>query len=221
MQFKKNKINENAETVGEKLRAAREQRIITLEIASKSLAINYNYLAALETGDDTALPGGVYAKTFLREYSAFLDLNPAEIAEQYRAERGETTNVRDDVFSKKKINRSALAIFPKILKNVLLIAVIIVFLSYLGYYLLNIFSLPNVQIFQPADNLVTQNNSIEVIGRADPKTQVTINSQQILKDEAGNFQEQVDLKKGINTIVISAQNKYSGKRIITKQVLLK
>jgi hypothetical protein len=81
--------------------------------------------------------------------------------------------------------------------------------------------LPEIEIYQPADNLVTENNYVDVTGRADAKTQISINEKQILKDETGNFKERVDLNKGINTIIISAQNKYSRKKIIEKQVLVK
>ncbi|HTX87089.1 MAG TPA: helix-turn-helix domain-containing protein [Candidatus Nanoarchaeia archaeon] len=221
MLFQSNKIKEGEDTVAEKLRAAREEKKITLEAAAKNLAIKIDYLTALEKGDQSALPAGVYAKTFLRQYAAFLGLNARQLLFKYQKEISHGTAEKKDVFAKKKINKSQLLIFPRILKNVLLLVIAVIFLSYLGYYLLKTFSSPRVEIFQPADNLVTQNNYVDVIGRADSKTQITINNKQILKDEAGNFQERVDLNRGINTIVISAQNKYGPKKIIEKQILAK
>ncbi|MDD5527903.1 MAG: helix-turn-helix domain-containing protein [Patescibacteria group bacterium] len=220
MLFTRNKIKEDEETVAEKLRVAREEKKFTLAAAAKKLSINPEYLAALERGDYTALPGGVYEKTFLRQYSSWLGLNPVWIAEKYQKERG-GNNGNKDVFSKKKIKKSELAIFPGILKNILLIAAIIILFSYLGYYLFSTFSSPKVEIYQPPDNLVTQNNFVDVIGRADAKTQIAINGRKILKDSTGNFQERINLKIGINTIIISAQNKYSRKKIIEKQILVK
>jgi transcriptional regulator with XRE-family HTH domain len=221
MLFKSNKIKGGEETVAEKLRAARVEKKITLEAAAKILAINPAYLTALENGDYASLPKGIYTKTFLREYSSFLGLNPGGLTERYQEEKNKKTNEKNDVFSKKKINKSELVIFPRILKNILLIAVIVIFFSYLGYYLMETFSLPKVEIYQPPDNLVTDNNFVDVVGHADAKTQITINDKQILKDAAGNFTERVDLKKGINTIILSAQNKYSRKEIIEKQILVK
>ena len=179
------------------------------------------YLAALENSDFAALPSGVYVKTFLREYSAFLGLDPARLANKYQKENGPLANEKKDVFSKKKVSKLELLIFPRILKNILLLIVAVVLFSYLGYYLLNTFSLPKVEIYQPPDNLVTQDNFVDVIGRADSKTQITINDKPITKDADGNFQERINLDKGINTIIISAQDKYSRKKIITKQVLVK
>jgi cytoskeletal protein RodZ len=221
MLFKNNKITEGGETLGEKLRAAREEKKATLEAAAKTLSINSEYLAALERGDYASLPSGVYTKTFLREYSSWLGLSPTRIIESYQKEKNKAVSSEKDVFSKKKINKLELVIFPRILKNILLIIIVAVFFSYLGYYLLKTFSLPKVDIYQPPDNLVTENSFVDVVGQADAKTQITINDKQILKDSAGNFQERVNLKKGINTIVISAQNKYSRKKIIEKHVLVK
>jgi Uncharacterized protein conserved in bacteria len=221
MLFKSNKIKNDEVTAAEKLRAARAEKQITIEEAAKKLSINPEYLAALEKGDYKALPGGVYGKTFLRQYSAWLGLNSDQLLEKFQKESGEAGKEERDVFSKKKIKKSELAIFPKILKNILLIIIVAVFFSYLGYYLLKTFSLPSVEIYQPVDNLVTENNYIDVVGRADPKTQITINDLQILKDDKGNFSSQVNLNKGVNTITISAQNKYSRKKIITRHILVK
>jgi transcriptional regulator with XRE-family HTH domain len=221
MVFKNNKIRGEDETVAEKLHAARMGKDIKIEEAAKKISINPEYLTALERGDYSSLPSGVYAKTFLREYAAFLGLDPAQLEEKYRQEKKGSENGHRDVFSKKKINKLEMLIFPKLLKNLLLFLIVTIFFAYLGYYLLNTFSLPNVQIYQPTDNLVTESNFIDIIGRADSKTQITINNQQVLKDEGGNFSKRVNLKKGLNTIVISAQNKYSRKKIIEKQVLVK
>jgi transcriptional regulator with XRE-family HTH domain len=221
MLFKSNRIQEAEETVAEKLRAARQEKNITIEAAAKKLSINPEYLASLENGDYSILPGGVYGKTFLREYSSFLGLNSDRLLEKYQKEKGETRDAGQDVFSKKKINKSELVIFPKILKNILLAAVATVFFLYLGYYLMKTFSPPKVEIYQPPDNLVTENNFVDVVGHADAKTQITINGRQTLKDGAGNFTQRIDLKKGINTIIISAQNKHSRQKNIEKQILVK
>lgn len=221
MLFKRNKINELEETVAEDLQAARKEKNITLDAASKKIGVNPDYLTALENCDYSSLPSGLYANKFLHQYCTFLGLNYERVAKKYQREKGTAALEKNGVFSKKKIRKIELVIFPKILRNILLIIVITAFFSYLGYYLLKTFSLPVVEIYQPPDNLVTTDSFVNVIGRTDTKTQIDINNIQVLKDNSGNFQERVDLKKGINNIVISAQNKYSRKKIIQKQVLVK
>jgi transcriptional regulator with XRE-family HTH domain len=102
MLFKSNKIKDDEETVAEKLCAAREEKNITLAAAAKSLAINPEYLAALENGDYAALPSGIYAKTFLRQYSSFLGLNPDKIINKYKKEGGKIADEKKRCFFQKK-----------------------------------------------------------------------------------------------------------------------
>jgi|WetSurMetagenome_2_1015567.scaffolds.fasta_scaffold00849_2 cytoskeletal protein RodZ len=221
MLFVKNKIREDEESVAEKLRAAREEKKISLPEAARKTSIRSDYLEALENGDYKNIPAGVYEKTFLKKYAAFLGLNAAHLAEKYREEILLRNKKNTDVFAKKKIRGAELMIVPKILKNIIIVFFIAALFSYLGYYLKTSFSQPTVKITEPPDNLVTENNFVDIVGVADPKTQITINDKQVLKKDDGSFRETVELAKGINLIVISAQNKYSRKKIIQKQVLVK
>jgi cytoskeletal protein RodZ len=221
MLFKKNKIKDGEETVAEKLRLAREGKKISLEEAAKKLGINSAYLAALENSDFDGLPSGVYEKIYLKKYASLLGLNPARLEEKLKKEKGAANKSGKDVFAKKKINPRELLVFPKILKNIAIIIIVAALFLYLGFYLKNVFSQPQVIISSPPDNLVTENNFVEVSGQTSSKTQITINDKQILKDGEGNFRESVELKKGLNIVIISAQNKYSRKKIIEKQILVK
>jgi cytoskeletal protein RodZ len=221
MLFTHKKIKGDEETLAEKLRAAREGKKIAIEFVAQKLAINQEYLSALEKGDYSRLPAGVYGKTYLKKYGAFLGLNWPPLEEKYNKERKFLNKENEDVFAKRKISKRELVVFPKILRNILVILFVAALLFYLGYYLKNSFSQPKIIIFSPANNLVTENNSVEIVGQADERTQIAINNKQILKDGAGNFKETVELKKGLNVITISAQNKYSRKKIIEKQILVK
>jgi cytoskeletal protein RodZ len=221
MLFTKNKIREDEDPVAEKLRSARIEKNLSLSIVAQKIEIRAEYLEALENSDYEKIPTGVYEKTFLKKYAAFLGLNALKLAEKYQKERTEKNKKDINVFAKKRIMAAEMLIVPKILKNILIVFFIIALFLYLGYYLKTSFSQPRMDITEPADNTVTEKNFIDIAGRADPKTQVTINDRQILKDAAGNFRETVELKKGINIIIVSAQNKYSPKRIIQKQILVK
>lgn len=63
-------------TVGERLRAAREARGLTLEDVEAATRIRAEYLNALEHDDTAALPNEVVARGFLRNYARFLGLDP-------------------------------------------------------------------------------------------------------------------------------------------------
>jgi cytoskeletal protein RodZ len=67
------------ETLGTKLRHARELRHLTLQQVSETTKVRPHYLQALENDDHSAIPSTAQARGFLRIYADFLELNLAEI----------------------------------------------------------------------------------------------------------------------------------------------
>jgi len=65
--------------LGDTLRRARQARGITIEDAERATRIPRRYLEALEQENFTILPAPVYARGFLRSYSGYLGLDPAEL----------------------------------------------------------------------------------------------------------------------------------------------
>ena len=69
-------------SVGETLRAERLKRHLALDEISQELKISLRFLNAIETGDYTKLPGGVFTKSFVRQYARLLGLDEEELAGQ-------------------------------------------------------------------------------------------------------------------------------------------
>jgi cytoskeletal protein RodZ len=221
MLFTRKKIKEGEESAAFLLRSSREEKKLTLEDISRKTGIKIAYLSAIENDDYQQLPGGIYEKTFLKKYAACLGVKLPDLDKKSIFGGKQPNKEGGDVFSRKKISVREMLVFPKILRNTLIVIFFFALLFYLGFYLKNSFSLPKIQVFQPPDSLTTTDNFVEVVGQTESRTQVTINDKPILQDKNGNFKKIVELKTGINTIVISAQNKYSRKSIIKKQILVK
>jgi cytoskeleton protein RodZ len=81
------------ETVGERLRAAREAQGLTLDAIAAQTRIPTRHLASLETSDWTSLPAPTYSVGFAKNYAAVVGLDRAEIADQLRSEMGGTRAV--------------------------------------------------------------------------------------------------------------------------------
>jgi len=81
------------ETVGERLRAAREAQGLTLEAIAAQTRIPTRHLASLETSDWASLPAPTYSVGFAKNYAAVVGLDRAEIADQLRSEMGGTRAV--------------------------------------------------------------------------------------------------------------------------------
>jgi transcriptional regulator with XRE-family HTH domain len=221
MLFTRKKIEEGEETAAFLLRRTREEKKMTLESVSQKTGIKTAYLSALENGNYHQLPGGIYKKTFLKKYATYLGLKLPNPDKNSSGKKILADKEKNNVFSKKKISIRELLVFPKILRNVLIVIFFSALLFYLGFYLKNSFSLPKMEIFQPPDNFTTTDNFVEISGLAEARTQITINGEPVLKDETGKFQKRIELKTGINDVEISAQNKYSRKLIVKKQILVK
>ena len=73
--------------VGEILRREREKQGLSIADVAGETSIRDVYLEAIEKGDYDALPGDVYAKGFIRNYSKFLQIDGDALLEQYDSER--------------------------------------------------------------------------------------------------------------------------------------
>jgi cytoskeletal protein RodZ len=73
------------DSLGEKLRTAREARGCTFEEVSRDTNIAARYLAALEAEDFSGFPGEPYIFGFLRNYGDYLGLDVQELLSLYRS----------------------------------------------------------------------------------------------------------------------------------------
>jgi cytoskeleton protein RodZ len=72
------------ETIGPKLRQAREGRDLTIEQVAGTTRIRPHYLQALERDDLSAIPSSAQARGFLRIYAAFLGLDPDQLVAELK-----------------------------------------------------------------------------------------------------------------------------------------
>ena len=80
------------QTIGEKLRLARETRGIALRDISEQTRISMRYLEAIEADDYRRLPGGIFNRSFIRAYAKFIGYDENDAIEDYARtmrERGE------------------------------------------------------------------------------------------------------------------------------------
>lgn len=72
-----------AKSFGEMLRRQREQRGIALKAVAEQTKIGSSLLAALERGDCSKWPGGIYSRAWIRAYATAIGLDPDEIGAQF------------------------------------------------------------------------------------------------------------------------------------------
>jgi cytoskeleton protein RodZ len=83
-----NPVEEEAPTVGERLRIAREKQGLRLEDIAAQTRIPQRHLEALERAEWDTLPAPTYTTGFAKSYASAVGLDRTEISDQLRAEMG-------------------------------------------------------------------------------------------------------------------------------------
>ncbi|MBA2305531.1 MAG: helix-turn-helix domain-containing protein [Acidobacteria bacterium] len=68
---------------GEVLRRQREQRGVSLETVAQRTKIGPTFLKALEKGDCSKWPGGIYSRAWIRAYATAIGLDPEDVAGRF------------------------------------------------------------------------------------------------------------------------------------------
>lgn len=206
--------------LGAKLKEARELRQISPEVAAKRLNIRLDYLVAIEDDQFEKLPSGLYSKNYIKEYAKLLGLPMNEI-KKWLNDNLEIVNEANDPFSQKIVRKKEFIVFPKLIKNIILITVFLACLLYLALYFKKIILPPELTIYEPNKNLKISENFIVIKGLTEPEAELSINGEQILNtSKDGSFETSINLKKGINNIIITAKKKYSSEALVLRQILV-
>src|SRR6478609_7924804 len=81
-------VEARAPTVGERLKAAREEKKLNLEDIAAQTRIPQRHLESIETADWDKLPAPTYTVGFAKSYASAVGLDRTEIGEQLREEMG-------------------------------------------------------------------------------------------------------------------------------------
>lgn len=209
----------NHDGLGFKLKEVREQKKLSPEFIAKKLNINLKYLLDIEDNRFDRLPAGLYSKNYVREYAKLLGFPPIEI-KKWLKHNLELVNENNDPFSQKVLSRKQFIAFPRIIRNTLLALLFLACLLYLGSYFKKIVFPPKLEIYQPDKNLKISGNSIEIKGKTEAEAEVQINGETVLNNNNGYFSTNINLKKGVNNILIKAQKKYSSESTVLRQILV-
>ena len=72
-----------SQTLGEKLRQAREERSISISEVSEQTRISPHYIKSIENDDYKTLPGGIFNKGFVKSYARYVGMDETEALQDY------------------------------------------------------------------------------------------------------------------------------------------
>jgi cytoskeleton protein RodZ len=120
-----------SDALGERIRAARESRGLSLSDVGEQIRIRSVYLAAIEEENWSAIGAPVYIRGFLRTYARFLGIDPEEAVAEFNRTQPQTAGphgaaARDSAaVEPSAARRSGLLIWTAGLVAVLLIAFVV------------------------------------------------------------------------------------------------
>ena len=214
-------MTEQDHKLGEVLRAAREAKEIDLIRVERDTKIRERYLSALERGEYRELPGAVYTKGFLRNYGAYLGLDPEYLIDLYRletsalaAERPTSPRPPRPITVRR---RRTFVVTPGAVAAAILTILVGAFVAWLGYEFVNFARTPELRIIEPAGDVSAHTEStITIRGITAPDATITVSglpeNPSTIADAQGNFELTLGLLPGSNEIHLWAQDPVTDRR---------
>ncbi len=208
-------MTDESHKLGEVLRAAREAKEIDLTKVERDTKIRERYLSALERGEYRELPGAVYTKGFLRNYGAYLGLDPEYLIDLYRLETSTTSPERAVSPSPPRPiavrRRRTFVVTPGAVAAAILTILVGAFVAWLGYEFVNFARTPELRIIEPAGDVSAHTEStITIRGVTAAGATITVSglpeNPSATADAEGNFEMTVGLLPGSNEIHLVASD---------------
>ena len=117
-------------SIGERLSAARKERMLTTESVAEELKLDVSIVEAMERDDRSALPAAIFVQGYLRRYARLVGLPEDQLVRDYADSSGEPPPLTVVAIKQK---RSAVPLpSARMVRNIilLLLAVIMLWLAY-------------------------------------------------------------------------------------------
>lgn len=178
---------------------------------SRETKIPVKYIEMIEDGKYEKLPPDVYVRGFLNAYARFLAIDPKKIISLYQREKDINSNLNGEEKkpSKKKKKLPRFVITPHIIIAVFVAVIILGGFSYLYSQIGRFAAVPRLIISSPAENESISGNFVTISGFTDEDAKLTINNQPIMVNDKGEFKEDILLQSGVNTITVTAVNRFN------------
>ncbi|NTV31229.1 helix-turn-helix domain-containing protein [candidate division WWE3 bacterium] len=203
---------------GDILKEERIRQELTLDEIARRTKVRKEFLELIENGQYDKLPSQVYIRGFISSYATSLGLDADKVIPFYRRERkkvessSESTNIPQPI-AQQKFRLTPGKILMAIVSVALTAFLIFLFIQYRNYA-----GAPVLIVDSPINNSSTTDSNIEVTGKADSETEVTINGEIVPLKIDGSFQVSFSLNDGINRIRIIATSKLGKKNVIERVI---
>lgn len=210
-------------TVGQRLKAARKKRELSLEDAERLTKVKLKYLEALEEDRHDLLPTEVYSLGFLRCYGETLGLDTSLLLDQYLHERQAVKTAKnqpaDLLAPARRLKGPYFLVTPKTLLTVGSISLVVGLIAYILIGVHQFLAPPSLAINDPDPEARITANRVVVDGTTDPAVTLLINGELVTVQSSGRFKREIVLLPGLNTLEIVATNRLGRETRAVRKIL--
>ena len=192
-------------TAGEVIKNKRESLAKDLNSVSVDTKIQKRFLEYIESNQFDKFDSKIFATGFIKIYSKYLGLDTEKILALYR--RSTLVEVKNSN-KKTSVNKKSLLpkinISPKILAITTLAIFLLLTIGYVGYQIYKFQTPPTLTIVQPTDGYITKEESTVLKGITQDSVLIDVNDKKVDVNSKGEFETEIFLIEGVNTINIRA-----------------
>ncbi|WKZ28678.1 MAG: helix-turn-helix domain-containing protein [Patescibacteria group bacterium] len=207
-------------TIGEALRAAREERGETLEDVERVTHVSKKYIAAVENNDLKKLPEAVYTKKFVRALASHYGLDPEAAAESLLKEVSAGAGALAVQRPVNYVEGRSLVASPILLKSVLIAVAFVGILGYFAFSVRSILKPPSVTLYSPHDDQVFSTGRVVLEGQTEREVDLAVNGEPVSIEADGSFKDVLNLPPGVSTLRLIAKKKHSREQEIFIKVVI-
>lgn len=189
-------------------------RNLNLEKLVVATDIPERYLQALLQGEYKKLPPAPYVRSYLMKIAEVANMESTILWNAYKREYPARTSGLQD---KLPNNQFKMRSFPRGLA--VLAIVIVVVVAYGVLRIDDFLGTPTIEIGSPVNNEVVNVGVVRVQGEINPQDKLTINNEEILVEEDGQFEKELTLQPGVNTIEVIAKRLLGKETKVVRQVI--
>lgn len=207
-------------TAGQILQSARLYKKLELDDVARVTRIRPQFLALIEADDYSQLPSGATAYGFIRNYAQVLNLPPDQVLAAFR--RDFVANQLGQIVPRALAEPVTGPVFwtPRTTLISVVVMALTVFGSYLGYQYWLLTGPSPLEVVQPEEGQVTDQDTVVVSGATDPEATISVRNQLVALDKGGQFSFRLPLSPGVNEVTVVATSKSGKTTTLTRRVTM-
>lgn len=214
-----------SDSLGMLLRTLRERRGMSIDELAREAHIAAPYVRALEEEEYRVFPALVYAEGFFKRVAQLLmpdaiDECMAVLREHWDQEMdGEGSTVTTPPA------RTPRKIFFTLTPRRMMFGIAGIFFAVIvGFLVLRLISFlspPRISLESPREEVILSVPRVRVKGHVNQEGHLTVNNREVRIDESGNFNEEIEVGAGTNTLAFVAENKFGRRAKVVRHIVVR